>query len=363
MSSCRDVRALALGLMLALAGPAVWAQTAYPGIGRAATAKEVAAWNIDVRPDFTGLPAGSGSVAQGQVVWEGQCASCHGVFGESNAVFSPLVGGTTADDVTRGRVARLNDAGFPGRTMLMKLSSVSTLWDYIHRAMPWNQPKSLSVTEVYAVTAYLLNLGGVLPDNFVLSNTNIAEVQQRLPNRKGMSTDHGLWPGKGLGNGGKPDVRATACMRNCVTQTAVASFLPEYARNSHGNLAEQQRGVGAQRGADTTRPAGAPQRPGDPPSPGAPATAVADNAAALTLALAQKHACTACHGTDSRIVGPGFRQIAAKYAGRQDADAYLLGRIRSGGQGVWGAIPMPAQTLPEADAQAIAQWLAAGAKQ
>ena len=69
----------------------------YPGIGRKATDKEVAAWDIDVRPDFKGLPKGSGSVTQGQVLWEEKCASCHGVFGESNEVFQPLVGGTTAN--------------------------------------------------------------------------------------------------------------------------------------------------------------------------------------------------------------------------------------------------------------------------
>jgi len=285
------------------------------------------------------------------------------VFGESNEVFYPLVGGTTANDMQRGRVARLNDAGYPGRSMLMKLSSVSTLWDYIHRAMPWNQPKSLTVNEVYAVTAYLLHLGGVLPDTFVLSNTNIAEVQQRLPNRHGMSTDHGLWPGKGLGNGGKPDVRATACMSHCAGETVVASFLPEHARNSHGNLAVQQRGVGAQRGLDTAQPAGPAKLASTASPPGATAALPADDAAARALALAQKHACTGCHGAESKIIGPGFRQIASKYAGRQDAGAYLLGKIRSGGQGVWGAISMPAQTLPEADAEAIAQWLATGAKQ
>ena len=71
-----------------------------------------------------------------------------------------------------GRVARLNDRSFPGRTTLMKVSNVSTLWDYINRAMPWNAPKSLSVDEVYAVTAYLLNMGEVLPESFVLSDKN-----------------------------------------------------------------------------------------------------------------------------------------------------------------------------------------------
>ncbi|MDP3821394.1 MAG: c-type cytochrome [Burkholderiales bacterium] len=337
------------------------AQTAYPGVGRPATAKEVAAWDIDVRPDFKGLPKGSGTVAKGQDVWEGQCASCHGVFGESNEVFSPLVGGTTKDDIKTGRVARLNDHGFPGRTTLMKVSTVSTLWDYINRAMPWNQPKSLSTEEVYAVTAYLLNMGSVVPDNFTLSDTNIAEVQKLLPNRNGMTTDHAMWPGKGIGKGGKPDVNATACMKDCTPEPKVASFLPDFARNNHGNLAEQQRAVGPQRGADTSQPASA--------NPGAAAAttvavpkAGANSAGAAALALAQKYTCTACHGAETKIVGPGFKEIASKHAGRSDAEAYLTGKIRSGGQGVWGAIPMPAQTLPEADAKAIAQWLATGAR-
>ena len=174
MFSCRKATLLLALLAACTAG----AQTdRYPGVGRGATAKEVAAWDIDVRPDFKGLPEGAGSVAMGMAIWESKCASCHGIFGESNEFFSPIVGGTTKEDIKSGRVARLNDPSFPGRTTLMKLSSVSTLWDYINRAMPWTQPKSLSTEEVYAVTAYLLNLSGVLPDCFVSSDKNIADVQ------------------------------------------------------------------------------------------------------------------------------------------------------------------------------------------
>ena len=351
--SLRSFLALLATLVAALSGmlcaAQALAQTPYTGIGRTATPREVAAWDIDVRPDFKGLPKGAGSVAQGMEVWEAQCASCHGIFGESNEVFSPLVGGTTAQDVKTGRVASLKNNSFPGRTTLMKLSSVSTLWDYINRAMPWNAPKSLSVQEVYAVTAYLLNMGGVLPEGFVLSDRNIAEAQARLPNREGMNTEHGLWPGKrdaqGLGNGGKPDVQGLACMSNCQAEPKVASFLPDFARNSHGNLADQQRTVGPQRGA-LTGPAARP------------ALAVAG----AELALATQHNCTACHGAQNRIVGPGFTEIASKYAGRADAQAYLAGKIRGGGQGVWGAIPMPAQSLPDNDVKALAAWLATGAK-
>ncbi len=362
MSSSREQRGLlkrlALATVAVLAAGSVWAQTAaFPGIGRAATPKEVQAWDIDVRPDFKGLPKGSGSVLRGQDVWEAKCASCHGVFGESNEVFSPLVGGTTAADIRTGRVARLTDPGFPGRTTLMKVATVSTLWDYINRAMPWNAPKSLSTDDVYAVTAFLLNLGGVVPDNFVMSDANIAEVQARMPNRNGMSTNHGLWSGRSMGNGGKPDVRATACMSNCAVEPTVASFLPDFARNAHGNLAEQQRLVGPQVGADTTRPPGAVSRP-------AAATPSAGPSAATqaALALARANNCMICHGVDNKVVGPGLREVARKYAGRADAVTYLTEKILKGGQGVWGAIPMPAQTLADADAKAIAQWLADGAK-
>jgi S-disulfanyl-L-cysteine oxidoreductase SoxD len=84
-------------------------------------------------------------------------------------------------------------------------------------------------------------------------------------------------------------------------------------------------------------------------------------AASTAFALVQKHACTACHGVDHKLVGPGFNEIAAKYAGRADAQTHLAGRIKAGGQGVWGNVPMPPQALPEADAGAIAAWLAAGA--
>ena len=76
------------------------------------------------------------------------------------------------------------------------------------------------------------------------------------------------------------------------------------------------------------------------------------------LALLGKHNCTACHAQNTKVVGPSFNDIAKKYSGKAD---YLAGKIKSGGSGVWGAIPMPAQTAPEADIKTIANWLAAGA--
>jgi S-disulfanyl-L-cysteine oxidoreductase SoxD len=354
MSTWRD--ALSLIALCAVAWNAAAQGSGFPGIGRAATPAEVAAWDIDVRPDLKGLPGGSGSVAQGQQVWESRCASCHGVFGESNEVFNPLVGGTTDEDVRTGRVASLRRNDYPGRTTLMKASQVSSLWDYINRAMPWNEPKSLKPDEVYAVTAYLLNLGRIVPDDFVLSERTMAEAQQRLPNRNGMSTAHGLWPGDEFQRRGKPDVQARACMRDCAAEVKVASDLPAFARNAHGNLAQQNRLVGPQRGVDTTRAEGqaSAQAALAAPRPAAPVALGAQ----MPGELLQKNNCLACHALDRKVVGPSFADVARKHAGKGE---YLAGKIRSGGSGVWGQVPMPPQTLSAPEAARIAEWLAAGA--
>ncbi len=343
---------------LVVAGWAFAQSPKYPGVGRVATPKEVAKWDIDVRPDFKGLPAGSGSVAKGQDVWEAKCAHCHGVFGESGEVFSPLIGGTTAEDVKTGRVANLNRSDYPGRTTIMKVATVSTLWDYINRAMPWTSPKSLTPDEVYAVTAFLLNLANVVPDDYVLSDKNIAQVQNRMPNRNGMTTQHAMWPGKEFGGVKTPDTANKLCMKDCTPEPKLASFLPEFARNAHGNLAEQNRLVGQQHGADTTRPEAKAGMPVAVASATAAPAKPENTEAKAAIALLNKYSCTACHGIDKKVVGPGFNEVAKKHAGKAD---YLAGKIKAGGSGAWGPIPMPPQTLPEADAKKIAEWISKGA--
>jgi cytochrome c551/c552/cytochrome c553 len=358
---CRFIEALGVGrqalgalALLVLVAPAqAGAQSQFPGVGRPATPAEIKAWDIDVRPDFRGLPPGSGSVERGQKVWDDKCASCHGTFGESNEVFTPIVGGTTAADIKAGRVQSLV-TGDVARSTLMKLPTLSTLWDYINRAMPWNAPKTLSTEEVYAVVAYILNLGDIVPNDFVLSDKNIAEVQQRLPNRNGMTRNHGLWDIRG-----KADVVNVACMKDCPTSATPASELPEHAKGAHGNLAEQQRTVGATRGADTTKPE--PPKPvpgtGQVPVPG-----VGQVSAAGGLAdLAKRKACLSCHGTDKRIVGPSFKEIGARYKGRPDAEAHLVQKLRTGGSGTWGPIPMPPNPdLAADDARKLIQWILSG---
>jgi cytochrome c len=238
----------------------------------------------------------------------------------------------------------------------MKVATLSTVFDYINRAMPWTAPKSLSTDEVYAVTAFLLNLSGVVPDDFTLSDKNIADVQKRMPNRNGMTTQHAMWPGKEFNGVKAPDVKNVACMKDCATEPSVGSFLPDFARNAHGNLAEQNRMIGPQRGADTTVPEG--KAPAKVVESAKPAAASGGADAKAAIALLTKHSCVACHGVDKKIVGPGFNEVAKKHAGKAD---YLASKIKSGGSGVWGPIPMPAQALPEADARVIAAWIAAGA--
>ena len=339
-----------LSAVLLTAVASAHAQQHFPNVGRAATPAEVAKWDIDVRPDFKGLPKGEGSVAQGQDVWEGKCASCHGIFGESNEVFNPVVGGVVAEDVKTGRVAKLNDKSFPARTTFMKAPSLSTVWDYINRAMPWNAPKSLSANEVYAVTAYMLNLSGVVEDNFVLNEKSIVQAQARMPNREGMTTQHALWPTTELGGVAKPDTSNTACMKNCATDVKVTSMLPDFARDAHGNLADQNRLVGQQKGVNTLRvsatkaakPSAAPKGP-----------------PAAVLSLLQSNNCLSCHGLDKKVVGPALTDVASKSLGQVD---YRANKSLAGSSGVWGSIPMPAQSLKPADAKAIAEWLAAGNK-
>ncbi len=337
-----------------------WAQAArapdLSGIGRAATSAEIRAWNIDVRGDFQGLPDGSGSVALGTQVWEAKCSSCHGDFGESNQVFTPIVGGTSKKDIASGRVFYLANPGYPHRTTLMKVSKLSSLWDYIHRAMPWNAPKSLSTDEVYGVLAYILNLGDIVPADFTLSNKNIAEVEQRLPNRLGHVFYRPMWETRGKG-----DVANPPCMSNCPVGGKIESSIPAAALDSNGNIADQVRPFGATRGTDTagrTGPAVASQQVAAALPPATTRTTAND-----ASKLIQSNACTSCHATVGKLVGPAFQDVANKYTGRADAVDYLIGKIRKGGQGVWGPIPMPEQAqLADAEARTIAEWLASGAK-
>ena len=319
---------LAVAALTSLAGAQTTASRSSFGFGKAPAPAQLAAWDIDVRPDGKGLPPGRGTVAQGQVLYDAQCASCHGTFGESND-YMAIAGGVGSLDSDQ-----------PMRTTGSKLNHATTLWDYINRAMPFQNPKSLAPEEVYALTAYVLHLSGILPADAALDRDSI--VRLKLPNRDGFTTSHGF-----LSIGGKPDTHNLACMKDCAKDVRIASEMPEHARDAHGELASQMRSFGPTQGV---------------------ALAKAKPAAMLVAAragneLAKSAGCTACHGVTQRLVGPAFREIHKRYANDAAAAPGLAAKVKSGGAGVWGAVPMPPQPqLKEPDAVALVQWILGGAQ-
>jgi cytochrome c len=145
------------------------------GIGRAATPAEIAGWNIDIGRDGSNLPPGGGSVERGRAVFSEQCAACHGDSGQGG-VGDRLVGG-------QGTLASPK----PIRTVGSYWPYAPTLFDYIRRAMPQNAPQSLSNEDVYAVSAYILSLNGIVPANAVLDARSLATI--KMPNRDGFVSD------------------------------------------------------------------------------------------------------------------------------------------------------------------------------
>jgi cytochrome c len=321
------------------------------GFGRVAKPEEIAAWDVDVRPDGHGVRPGRGTVAQGQDIYDAQCASCHGTFGESNN-YMALAGGVEKEDLKTGRASRLKDPEVP-RTLGMKLNAATTLYDYIYRAMPWPAPMSLTVDQTYAVTAYVLHLNEIVPADFELNDRNITKVL--MPNRNGFTREHGMGSVKG-----KPDVQGSLCMSDCKSETKVVSELPEHARNAHGVLVEQFRQIGPKGAIDTSRYERVRAAPVATTGP----VGDAGKPAALNARdIASRNACLACHGVDQKLVGPSLREIGGKYASRSDAEAYVAGKIKAGGVGVWGQVPMPAQpNVKDDEALALARWILGGAK-
>ena len=168
----REILLAALLAGLSAAGPAL-AGEQY-GIGRTPTAQEVAGWNIDVAPDGAGLPPGSGSVQDGARLFAQACAGCHGADGRGGdgAPVPKLVGGagTLASDK-------------PVRTVGSYWPYATTLFDYIHRAMPLGAAQTLTPDQVYAVSAYVLSLNGIVPADATLDARSLAAIT--MPNRNG----------------------------------------------------------------------------------------------------------------------------------------------------------------------------------
>lgn len=188
----------------ALAGLCLVALPAEAGklnLGREAHPDEIAAWDRDVRPDGQGLPAGKGSVKEGEPLYLERCASCHGEFGEGAGRWPVLAGGA-------GSLRKES----PEKTVGSFWPYASTAFDYIQRAMPYGNARSLEPNEVYAIVAYLMFMNDVVREDFTLSKENFASV--KLPNAGGFYDDDREKVEKQFWNP-KP------CMTNCKAEVKI----------------------------------------------------------------------------------------------------------------------------------------------
>ena len=176
-------------LTAALALPAAVASAQDYGLGTSVSDAQIRSWDIDVRADGKGLPAGSGTVAKGKEVYERDCIACHGANGQ----------GKPADRLVGGQGTLKNPA--PVKTIGSFWPYATTVFDYVRRAMPYLQPGSLSNDEVYAVTAYLLQLNGIVAADAVMDAETLPKVA--MPNRDGFSGDP------------RPDVANVPCRSDC----------------------------------------------------------------------------------------------------------------------------------------------------
>jgi cytochrome c len=167
----------------------------YFGYGRAPNQAETAGWSIAVRPDGQGLPPGKGSVSQGADVYMDQCAACHGTFGEGETRYPKLAGGSLKGER-------------PDPTVGNYWPFATTLWDYINRAMPFSAPHQLSADQVYAITAYVLNLNNIVGADFVADRESLPKV--KMPNLDGF-----VW------NDPRPDTHESDCMTACIDPKSV----------------------------------------------------------------------------------------------------------------------------------------------
>ena len=159
------------------------------GFGKPASEREISGWNIDVSPDGKGLPPTSGTAVRGKPLYEQHCAACHGMKGEGKPA-DPLVGG-------RGTLA----TDRPVMTVGSYWPYATTVYDYINRSMPFNAPQSLKPEDVYAITAYLLFLNGIIGETDLMDASSLARVE--MPNRKGFVLDP------------RPDLHNPPCRIDC----------------------------------------------------------------------------------------------------------------------------------------------------
>ena len=328
MSNCRDL--LAATALAGLFALPVQAQTL--GLGRAALPEEIAAWDMSVLPDGTGLREGRGNVLDGEDLWVDNCAACHGDFGEGAGAWPIIVGGSGT--LTRER---------PEKTVESYWPYLSTAWDYVHRSMPFGAAQTLSVDDVYAIVAYILYSGGLVDDDFELSHENFLEV--RLPNEGGFYADD-------RDSVEVPLFTHEPCMSDCRTAPSV-SF-----RSSALNVTPIELRPARIPGWDTADAGSAPVAAPAPeaPAPEAPVETAAIDPALIAEGERAWRACASCHriGEGARNgTGPALNAIMGMPAGSVEGFRYSAQMTAAGEGGlIWTAetldafLENPAQTVP-----------------
>lgn len=319
MSKCRELLALS-AVISGLALPAA-AQTL--GLGRAALPDEISAWDVAVLPDGTGLRPGHGSVMDGEDLWVANCAMCHGDFGEGAGAWPPIAGG-------RGTLR----AERPLKTVGSYWPYLSTVYDYIHRSMPFGNAQTLSVDDTYAITAYILYSNDLVDDDFVLSHENFTEIT--LPNADGFYVDD-------RDETEVPLFSQAPCMSDCrdlprvsfrATQLNVTPVTLPPARIPGWDRAEAAAPVPAEAHAHAPIPASAVVEP-EPE-----ATAAADPALIAAGERAWRQ-CATCHrvGDGARNgTGPQLNGILGRTAGTGEGFRYSSQMADAGAGGlVWTA--------------------------
>lgn len=163
----------ALGIVGIAACTVVFAQApSYSNVGRAPSKEEVQAWNDSIGPQGKELPPGSGTAKQGAEIFASKCAACHGPAGEGSQMAPRLVGG-------RGAL----NSPTPSRTLANYWPFATTIWDYINRAMPPKQEGSLSASDIYALTAFILNRNEIIPEGQAIDAASLPKI--KMPNRDG----------------------------------------------------------------------------------------------------------------------------------------------------------------------------------
>ena len=164
----RSLLGFAVTLTLALSASVAVAQT--PNLGKPISPAEIGTWDINILPDGTGLPSGSGTPAEGARIYAAKCSACHGPEGKGG-VNARLIGGDPIKNMESDK------------TIANFWPFATTLFDYIRRAMPWRQPRSLGNDEVYALTAYILSLNKLIGESETMNAQTLPKV--RMPNRDG----------------------------------------------------------------------------------------------------------------------------------------------------------------------------------